>query len=86
MAEHLAGAKQIEHTAVVDDLDGAGAHNPHVLDRTRTLLEDLRGRRMELDLRRLGHTFDVGEVERVERRMEREELSDVLQRARYISP
>ena len=61
------------------------AHDPHVLDRARALLEDLRARRVELDLRRVRHALEVGGLERVEGRMRREEVGDVLQRRRDIS-
>ena len=56
-----------------------------MLDRPGPLMEDLRARGVELDLGRIGHALDVGGVERVERRVGREEVGDVLQRSRYIS-
>ena len=37
MAEQLALAEEVEHVPAVDDLDGAPAHDPQVLDRLRAL-------------------------------------------------
>ena len=85
MPEQLARPDQVEHAAVVDDLDGAGPDHPDVLHRPGALLEDRRARGVELDLGRLGHPRDVSGLQRVERRVGREEVGDVLQRSRYIS-
>ena len=85
MPEQLSGPDQVEHAAVVDDLDRAAAHHPDVLHRPHALMEDLGAGRMELDLGRLCHPRDVSGLQRVERRVGREEVGDVLQRSRYIS-
>ena len=53
------GPSEVQHAAVVDDLHRAAAHDPHVLDRARALLEDLAPGRVELDLGRLRQPLDV---------------------------
>ena len=78
MAEQLAWPDQVEHTAVVADLDSAGAHHPDVLYGPRSLLEDLRAGAVELDLGGVGHPRHVGRVQRVEGRMGSEEVGDVV--------
>ncbi len=87
VAEQLARSEQVEHPPVVHDLDGTRAHGPDVLDGPDPLLEDLRPGRVELDLRGVRHALQITGLERVERRVRREEVGDVLQTgARYITP
>ena len=80
VAEQLADAEQVEHDLVVDDLDGAAAHDAHVLRRLRALREDRRPGEVELDLRRGGDVLDVADRQRVEGRVDAEELDDVGER------
>jgi hypothetical protein len=79
VAEQLARAEQVEHAAVVDDLDRARAHHPQVLDGIGALQEDDRTRGMELDLRRRLHPPEVRGVDRVERRPGAQEVRDLVQ-------
>ena len=81
VAEQLADAEQVEHDLVEDDLDGAAAHDAHMLRRLRALGEDRRPGEVELDLRRGGDILDVADGERVERRMDAQEVDDVRERA-----
>ena len=84
--EQLAGAEQVQHAAVVDDLDRSAAHYPQVLDRPGALVEDLGPGRVELHFGRLGHALHVRGIERVEGRVRSEEFGHVLHaNLRYIN-
>ena len=86
MPEQLAGAEQVQHAAVVHDLDRSAAHHPQVLDRAGALVEDLGPGGVELHLGRLRHALHVRRFERVERRVRSEEFGHVLHaKLRYIN-
>jgi len=76
-AEDLALHREIDHVAVVDDLDGAPAHDVQVGRRLARLAEDHRSRREVLDLHAGGNAGEGPSVQRVEGWMLRQEPDDV---------
>ena len=81
MAEQLAGAQQVEHDPVVNQLDRPTAHDADVVDRLAALREDRRAGAVELDLRRAGDLLDVLGREHVERGVVAQEVRDVGERS-----
>ena len=82
MAEHLAHPDEVEHPAVVHDLDRAGSYHPEHA-RLGALGEDLRPGEMELDLGRGGGPLDLRPAEGVEGRVGEEELDDLRDGAHW---
>ena len=76
--ERLALAEQVEHAPVVSQLDGACAHHPHRVGRPLTLAEDRRPGLEVLDLDPLREPLGLFGLERNERIVRPQELSDVV--------
>ena len=79
-AEQLAGTEEVEHAAVVDELDAPRADDPHARLRRRALGEDRLAVGERADLRRAGEPRELVRREGVERRVRPQELGDLVHR------
>ena len=85
MAEQLALAEQVQHAAVVHELDRAAADHVHLVLRALALLEDRGPGGEELHLRVRGEAVQLGTVELAERVVLLQELGDVSHPALTLS-
>lgn len=77
MAERLSLAQEVEHPALIQQLDGPGPNHVKEPGRLARLLEDHRTGREELDLDRPGDPLELLEGKGVERRVPGEERLDL---------